>query len=293
MAPFEIASDVLVRNTLPITIDRCYVCHSQDYRLAFGQKFPQIVTCAGCGLIYTRELLPWDVMAQKYVAGEFSPLLYYQQTIPADMETAKEELKVLGRHTGPGRLLDVGCCNGTFMRMATAQGWAPLGLDINPAAAQSCRALGLNAEAGQVEDMAIPADKYDACHMGDVIEHLSDPIRTLRHISRMLRPGGVIMVSTPNIDSWAARLWQVKPGEHCLYFTRDTLRRMLQEAGLVVKSVNTYDRYLYLPALRQSSTFKNRAGNLLLIRLLSRLSFGHNTIKLPLGEHLIAIAQTA
>jgi SAM-dependent methyltransferase len=178
------------------------------------------------------------------------------------------------------------------MRMATAQGWAPHGLDINPAAAESCRGLGLSAEAGQVEDLAPSVERYDACHMGDVIEHLPDPIGTLRHISGLLKPGGVVMVSTPNIESWAARLWQVKPGEHCPYFTRATLRRMLEAAGLVVQSVNTYDRYLYLPALRESSTFKNRAGNLLALRVLAGASLGHNVIKLPLGEHLIALAQT-
>lgn len=243
-----------------------------------------------CGLIYTRELLPWETLVQKYAVGEFSPLHYYALTVPADLRTAEEELAVLRQHASPGRLLDIGCCMGTFMRSARAQGWQTHGIDINPASVAACQALGLSAETSLADELPVTAEKYDACHMGDVIEHLTDPVMTLRHIRALLRPGATLLVTTPNLENWAARLWQVKPGEHVLYFTRHTLQRMLETAGFTVRSVRPYDRHLYLPGLRQSSTFSHRPAHRLLLAAISLLFAGHQVVRLPLGEHLMAVA---
>ena len=91
--------------------------------------------------------------------------------------------------------------------------------------------LGLDVRAGVLEPDTYPPDTFDVVSMGDVIEHVPDPLATLRTVARILKPGGHVLISTPNVDSAAARFLQVKPEEHIYYFSAEHARGQPGEGG--------------------------------------------------------------
>src|SRR5437870_443031 len=182
--------------------------------------------CATCGFgWFGGEPDAAEATATQYVRDETSPTQYYRSTVEVDLETFRlrlMHLEAIGRH--PGRILDVGCNVGSFLIAAAARGWQPVGLEPNPAAAAIARAAGFEVRNGFFDSAACASlSGFDAVHLGDVLEHVRDPMAMLARARDVVRPGGVIMVVTPDIGSFLGRLLQIKPREHPIYFTERSL----------------------------------------------------------------------
>jgi 2-polyprenyl-3-methyl-5-hydroxy-6-metoxy-1,4-benzoquinol methylase len=154
--------------------------------------------------------------------------------------TAARLLDLVAPHVPAGRLLDVGCGPGLLLDEARRRGYATAGLELMPSAARHARqALGLDVREIALEDFDEP-DGFDVVVLADVIEHLDDPVAGVAHAARLLRPGGVLCVVTPDPSSVTARLagsrwWGYLPAHTCL-LPRRTLRELLAAAGLVVST---------------------------------------------------------
>jgi len=134
-------------------------------------------------------------------------------------------------------LLDVGCGAGFWLNVAIEAGWDGLGIDLSPDAIAFARdRLGLNVIAGRMQDRELPESTFDVITLLETIEHLFDPMAVLRQAHRVLRPGGLIAITTPNLNSLAFKFlgqdWSIlSPTEHLYYFTERTIRQMLIHAG--------------------------------------------------------------
>jgi len=139
-------------------------------------------------------------------------------------------------HRG-ARLLDVGCGNGSFVKDAIDWGWNAEGLDPDPevAAAVSPR-LGARITTGTLGEVYYPEASFAAVTMDHTIEHLHDPVATLREALRILQPRGSIWVATPNVNSLGHRLFKsdwrgLEPPRHLVLFNAKALRAALTAAG--------------------------------------------------------------
>lgn len=142
-----------------------------------------------------------------------------------------------------GTLLEVGPGRGELLSEALKAGWSVTGVEYSPSACEEIRSVlqGTGAAAsydvrcGELTQVALPTASFDACVLSDVIEHVRDPRAFLSEIHRVLKPGGTLLVATPSLDSWSARLmrghWMEFKDEHLLYFDRRTLRAALESAG--------------------------------------------------------------
>lgn len=133
-------------------------------------------------------------------------------------------------------LLDVGCGDGTFMRVARALGYVSRGIELDPAAAAVARQAGFEVDIRSIDAVEIAANSIDQVTMNHVIEHLHDPIAALRRILAWLRPGGRIWLQTPNIDGQGASQfgadWRgLEPPRHMVLFNPASLQRALRAAG--------------------------------------------------------------
>jgi SAM-dependent methyltransferase len=165
-------------------------------------------------------------------------------------------------------------------------------VEINAQAARYCREQrGLNVIAGALDAQTYPANSFDVILMGDVIEHLRDPLDLMRVVQSILKPGGAVIISTPNITGWAGRLLQIKPEEHLYYFAPATMERLLRKAGLDVVGVKCLDRYHNLTAMTHSTTFGGLFQKLAPVFDLAHQFVGDLVVKLPLRENLIAVAR--
>lgn len=144
-----------------------------------------------------------------------------------------------------GRLLDVGCGNGEYLDRMRQLGWEVVGVEPDGSAACIARErLGLEVFAGSLEGAKFPDECFDAITMNHVIEHAGDPIGLLRECRRILKPGGKLMVITPNIQSLGRRIlkeawlhWD--PPRHLFLFALHSLRLSAERSGLDVQDLRT------------------------------------------------------
>lgn len=149
-----------------------------------------------------------------------------------------------------GRLLDVGCGNGDFLLRMREVGWSVTGVEPDPSAAEFASTQhGIDVRVGQLEDAAFPDGQFDAIVLSHVIEHVYDPVATLRECRRVLAPGGRIVALTPNARSLGHRLlgrnWRgLEPPRHLHVFDPATLATCARLGGLQVTSLRTSARLM-------------------------------------------------
>jgi SAM-dependent methyltransferase len=212
------------------------------YRLARSS----IVTCRRCGFNFVSprpsrttmrdRLQAWA--EQDVVDPERLRIAFDARTLAHYRDHLERLRRLLG---GPGRLLDVGCAAGAFMTIARDAGWAVEGLEVGRASARhATETLGLTVHGAALEDFEAPAGHYDAVVLLEVIEHLESPSAALARVGRWLRPGGALLLSTPNFDSLYRRLhgtrwWVINcEDEHIALFTPAALERLLARHGFEV-----------------------------------------------------------
>jgi SAM-dependent methyltransferase len=135
------------------------------------------------------------------------------------------------------RGLDVGCGDGQFVAEANAMGMRASGLELDERVVASARAAGLDVRLADLTDVARDEPGcYDAITMSHLVEHLPDPVAFLRAARRVLRPGGLIWIATPNVGGAGhqqfGRHWRgLEPPGHLVIFGRPSLERALRAAG--------------------------------------------------------------
>jgi SAM-dependent methyltransferase len=180
---------------------------------------------------------------------------YYQADYQPFQRKAREKpagrwSRFLGRgdpHTfvprkPPGRVLDIGCGSGSFLQRMRDLGWNTVGLDISPHGVFTTRLRGIEAYHGSLPHPSIPEASFDIVNFGAVLEHVHDPHRFLAAAREAVKPGGLIVCSVPNFDSWARHAfgpawWPLELPRHLLHFNRATLEQLLRGHGLELVEV--------------------------------------------------------
>lgn len=158
----------------------------------------------------------------------------------------KPLLKRIEHLSNGKRILDVGCSNGAFMKAAERRGWSPEGVELETSSYQVALQNGLHVRNEDLLSCAFPDQAFDIVTMWQLIEHLSAPRELVAEIKRILRPGGLLVVSTPNIQSIAWKLlgerWgAVEPEVHLHLFTVKSLKYLIQDVGFETKAIETLD----------------------------------------------------
>jgi SAM-dependent methyltransferase len=149
--------------------------------------------------------------------------------------------RIVMREKTEGILLDVGCATGIFLEaMQKTNRWITKGVEISEQAARIARDYKhLDVITGNLEKADLPNDYFDVVTLWDVLEHLHDPVGSLREIYRILKPNGIIVFRVPNAGSLDARLFSAfwagfDAPRHLYVFERSTLGIMLGKTGFNV-----------------------------------------------------------
>jgi len=231
----------------------CPLCAGRDGDMIGASANGALLRCAGCTLAYYPALVSQARPLRQGVAAQVVPPVepYYGDDEAYEGYRCRKEpewedlFRRLRRYVRGGRLLDVGCARGYSTAVARRLGFDAYG--VEPSAADACYArerLGLDVRVGTVEQAGFAAGFFDAVVMWSVLEHLTAPVATMAEVARVLRPGGVLNIFTPNGESRAAReqgmQWaQYKRPGHVAFFSPATVRRLLREHGLEPLEVYT------------------------------------------------------
>lgn len=204
-----------------------------------------VVDCRRCGLRFASPQLNGAARAALYAEAYFRSddshaLGYddYDADRPQLLRTFRARLRELAHQMdASGRLLDVGCATGICVHAARDLGWEAEGIDVSAYAVTVGRErYGLPLHCSDVVTWRSDLAPYDAITMWDYLEHVPDPLRTLRAVYALLRPGGRLVLTIPDVASWPARAFRerwigYKRDEHLVYFRRAHLRAFLRAAG--------------------------------------------------------------
>jgi 2-polyprenyl-3-methyl-5-hydroxy-6-metoxy-1,4-benzoquinol methylase len=221
----------------------CAVCGADDPVVLFRpyQSPGPVVRCRRCGLIYVTpredkhaliyegpvlDNLPASILKSKSLEDvtkcwEFSMLPSKETEWPALQLNANQALDQIARFAQhPGRLLDFGCGWGFFLAVAKDRGWEPYGLEPLPGHSVYARAkFGIPVVTNTLREDTFPEGFFDIITAFQVFEHLPNPSTELTKIRHFLKPGGLVLIEVPNIETWGVRLL----GKHHRHFTQDHL----------------------------------------------------------------------
>jgi 2-polyprenyl-3-methyl-5-hydroxy-6-metoxy-1,4-benzoquinol methylase len=149
---------------------------------------------------------------------------------------AERDVRHLAAPASDSRLLDIGCGDGNFLKIASRLGYAAEGLEFDRQAVRAARSSGLTVHHGSLPRTGLPSGRWDVVTLSQVIEHVHDPVASLREIARLLRPGGTLWLATPNVDAPGhARFgphWRgLEPPRHLAIFSSQALRNCLEKVG--------------------------------------------------------------
>ncbi|MBI2939040.1 MAG: class I SAM-dependent methyltransferase [Chloroflexi bacterium] len=212
---------------------------ADDWLGHFGGTFP-LVRCRACGLCYLRERPTSQALVNAYASEQM------QRSIDHRADPLSERLfwvrawlrrRELERWVRPGYVLDVGCGGGEFLAVLAAGGWEVAGTEVDGRRVVDAeRRLGPVVRRTPLERAGFSEGSFDAVTLWHVLEHVPDPLATLKLAIRLVRPGGVLAVATPNVESLEARAFGINWSGlvapwHLYYFSPDTLGRMVHLAG--------------------------------------------------------------
>jgi SAM-dependent methyltransferase len=201
----------------------------------------------------------------------------------------------------PGRLLEVGCGTGQFLREAQAAGWDAVGIDFDPEAVKIARRAGANARASDLFAENFPDKSFDAIFMDNVIEHLPDPPAVFEECYRLLRPRGRLILLTPNLDGYLHELYRadwrgLEVPRHLYLFGAAAMRSLAHRARF--RHVEVFSqpvlRFNVALMINQSKLIAERSGRKVpdadpttILQRAARLGW----LRWPRGEYLVLAAE--
>jgi 2-polyprenyl-3-methyl-5-hydroxy-6-metoxy-1,4-benzoquinol methylase len=239
-------------------VSNCCVCAGSRHGTLYELDRFHVVRCLRCGLVSLATSPDRKALEEMYGQEYFEQRqdYFFHDAVPESgndqgesvRENFRAGLALVEEYASGRRLLDFGCAVGTFLSMAADAGWEVSGVDISDYAVAHCRdTLGFDARCGELKDAGFASETFDVVTMWDVIEHLTDPVAQLAEVHRILKPGGIVLVDTPNEESLLRSLARVGyvatagvlryPVEklyhqyHLYYFTRRTLQDALAKNG--------------------------------------------------------------
>jgi len=218
----------------------CNICGSGETQLVFAKWNFRIVQCVECGLVYVNPRA-FRIEEDDYFAGPYLSTIEKNGQLDPGIATLYGEIVYnLSNRVASGKLLDVGCAMGHFLGFAKRYGWEVEGVECSPYAASYAEEhFGARVHPVCVlKDANLPAAEYDAAVLIEVIEHLPDPRATMSEVWRVLKPGGIAYVTTPNFASYRSLLlrseWAaVIPVGHLYYFDAESLGKLLADIGFI------------------------------------------------------------
>ena len=232
---------------------RCW-CGASDLR----NFSPEYSVCAECGTLVSQQSLTDDQLFVNNDDTDFYGKQYWIQHQQQDLgfpdihARARNDLVERNLHwlrallkycLPPAKVMELGCAHGSFVALLRQAGYDAFGVEMSPWVVEfGKRAFGIPVSVGPVENLSVPEGSLDAIALMDVLEHLPNPVATMAHCLRLLKPDGLLLIQTPQFreemdfarlsETKGAFLEQLKADEHLYLFTDHSVSRLFRRLGI-------------------------------------------------------------
>jgi SAM-dependent methyltransferase len=225
----------------------CCVCGSKKIKPCNKTRGYILNRCLSCGLLWIKNIenIDWAALYEEQYFLTESEIGY--KNYPADENNHRknsrnilrmvEKIKNLDR----AKIMDIGCAFGFLLDEAKKNAACEAyGIERSKYAyLYGTNRLGLKIRNEDLDACAFEADSFDVVFLIGTIEHLISPVKALRKINRLLKPGGILVITTINTKG-PLPVYAIKPPEHLFYFNRDNLSLLLKNEGFNILSLKTY-----------------------------------------------------
>jgi 2-polyprenyl-3-methyl-5-hydroxy-6-metoxy-1,4-benzoquinol methylase len=277
----------------------CPICGTSDH-LSAGWWAPRLIRCRVCGLVYVQQLPTLAELEAIYSAEYWQGSSAYTDYLADKAGTQahfRHRIKILRKLTSGSDLFEAGCAYGFFLELAQ-QHWNVQGIDISAEAVTYARdVLHLPVQQGDFESHPPAPKSFDVVVMWDTIEHLYDPVLAVQKIAEALKPGGILALTTGDIDAFLPRLqkksWRMIILAHLYYFSRQSITWLLHDHGLDIIHFSHVSYYRSLRQMAKIITWKHPTvvWRQKLLKRIEKLPLIDSQIPLNLYDIMLIIAR--
>jgi len=241
---------------------KCNLCGADDVKFVLRaryrlnnrhKKFFKIVKCRRCGLAYINPRPNEKEMNNYY------PSWYHSRadTKVIDIEKTKiwgipwreamhKKAEPILRYKKTGKILDIGCGDGSLLKFLKELGWQTYGVEPHETSSRYAQeTLGLNVFSGRLEEANYPDNAFDVITLLHVLEHLNDPSQVLKKAFSLIKRDGILIIEVPNFGGFEAKIFRSKwigisAPLHLYHFTPQSLRSMLVNCGFLPMEVGFF-----------------------------------------------------
>lgn len=284
-------------------ITTCNLCGATEARRLFSKDGVDFLQCRRCGLEWVDPLPDMETMHRLYSSPKYYNTDNISQYGYSDYVRNKHlyvnlfnrRLDEILHYTGGrrGRLLDVGCALGILLELARLRGWEVQGVDVSAYATDIARDYyNLDVLTGELANAAYPDGRFDVVVMDDLIEHVADPTALVIEARRILAPGGLLTLNTPN----RAGLWHLLMGrrwfhyrqtEHTFFFSPPVISRLLERYGFEILEIHSSSKIIDLNYAFGRLRYYHQGLSSFLERSFGRLLISSITFPIRVGEMVV------
>ena len=232
----------------------CACCDGSVFKPALVCEDFSFVRCVSCGLVQRNPQPVKDEIIARYSAvfgGDYlsyeleneTAFLKLQQLALRDAKFDELERSLFRAEETPS-VIDIGCATGALLAELGNRGWRVTGVEISPCSEYARNERRLDVRSLPLEENKFPQARFDVVLASHLIEHLNDPGSFLTEANRVLKEGGHIFITTPNISGFQARLcgglWRSAIFDHLYLFSVRTLSKMLIKTGFKIERIRTW-----------------------------------------------------
>jgi len=238
---------------------KCNLCGFDDAKFILrarsritneGKKYFKLVKCERCNLVYLNP------RPEKGEIKKYYPPWYHSRAQAKVTDITKTKLwgipwreamrnkaEPILRYKKKGRILDIGCGDGSLLKFLKDSGWQTYGAELQDSSSSYARdVLGLTVFSGRFSEANYPQNSFDVITLFHVLEHLPDPSGTIKKARMLLRKDGLLFIEVPNFNSFEAKIFKSKwvgisAPLHLYHFTPRTLQMILKRTRFLWKDL--------------------------------------------------------